>query len=133
MNVLRQLLGPLDQHHIAVGRWLQRDRTGQDKLAAGDLDAEAQKQLAEQLQQIQDKLNEMVDAHREAKQKLQDEIDRCEAAGDMQAAGKLQRQLDQLNALNEAGQVTNLDIDVWRAELEAEAEEASEPPPDDLG
>ena len=107
LNQLKNLQqGPADKIAQAMkqgdfAKAMEELKQLQDKLAAGDLDPEAQKQLAEQLQQMQDKLNEMVDAHREAKQKLQDEIDRCEAAGDMQAAGKLQRQLDQLNALND--------------------------------
>jgi len=74
----------------------------QDKLAKGKLTPEEKKRLAEQLKQLRDKLQEMVDAHNRAKRDLEREIERRKAAGDLAGAGRLQRQLDKLNEMNDA-------------------------------
>lgn len=73
----------------------------QEKVKSNKLTDEERKQLAEQLDQLQKKLQEMVDAHQQAKNDLKKEIERRSKAGDMEGAGKLQRQLDQLNAMND--------------------------------
>ena len=72
-----------------------------NKLSTGKLSNEQQKQLAEQLKQMADKLSQMAQAHDMAKQDLQKQIERLKAAGDRQAAGKLQNRLDKLNQQNE--------------------------------
>ncbi len=68
----------------------------QDKLASGDLSPEEKEQLTKQLQQMQQKMQEMADAHQEAKAELERQIQQKMAAGDLEGAGKLQRKLDQL-------------------------------------
>jgi hypothetical protein len=72
----------------------------QDKLRNGELNAEEERQLAEQLEQLQNKLQDMVNAHEEAKRALEEEIQRKKDAGDLHEAGKLQKQLDALNQMN---------------------------------
>jgi hypothetical protein len=73
----------------------------QDKLKNNDMTAEEKEQLAKQLEQLRDKLQEMVDGHEQAKRDLQEEIQRRQAAGDLEGAGRMQRQLDQLNQMND--------------------------------
>jgi hypothetical protein len=68
----------------------------QDKMAKGDLSKEEQKQLAKQLNQMQQKMQEMADAQRAAKAELERKIQQKMAEGDTEAAGKLQRKLDAL-------------------------------------
>ena len=59
--------------------------------------SEAEKQaMAEQLEQLKDKLQEMVNAQQNAKSQLEEQIKRKIAQGDRAAANKLQNQLDQL-------------------------------------
>ncbi len=72
----------------------------QDKLSKGEMTDEEKKQLAEQLKQLKDKLQEMVNAHKQAKKDIDQEIKKRQAAGDLEGAGRLQRQLDQLNSMN---------------------------------
>ena len=67
-----------------------------EKIKTGELSAEEQKKLAEQLERMKDKLQEMIEAHQRAKRDLEEQIKRKEEAGDLEAAGKLQRKLDQL-------------------------------------
>lgn len=73
----------------------------QEKVKSNKLTDEERQQLAKQLDQLKNKLQEMVDAHQQAKRDLQEEIKRRTAAGDLDGAGKLQRRLDQLNAMND--------------------------------
>jgi len=68
----------------------------QDKLESGELTSEDKQKLAQQLQQMQQKMQEMANAQREAKAELERQIQQKMAEGDLEAAGKLQRQLDQL-------------------------------------
>lgn len=67
-----------------------------EKLESGDLTAEDKKQLAKQLGQMQQKLQEMADAQKQAKEKLEQEIKKKMDEGDLEGANKLQRKLDQL-------------------------------------
>lgn len=71
-----------------------------EKIATGKLSKAQQKQLVEQLKQMADKLQQMAQAHETAKQELQKQIERLKAAGDRDAAGKLQNKLDKLNRQN---------------------------------
>jgi hypothetical protein len=73
----------------------------QETLRDGQLTDEEQQQFAQQLEQLQKRLQELADAHDQAKRELEQELQRRQAAGDLAGAGKLQQQLDQLNRLNE--------------------------------
>jgi hypothetical protein len=66
------------------------------KMREGEMSSEDQKHLAKQLQDVQQKLQEMVDEHKRAKEDLERQIQRKMAEGDLEAAGRLQRKLDQL-------------------------------------
>lgn len=77
-----------------------------DQLKDNKLDAEGQKQLAEQLDQMKEKLQQLAEAHDQAKRDLAEQIKEKVAAGDREAAGKLQQQLDKLNQQN--GQMDKL-------------------------
>ncbi len=73
----------------------------QERLKNNEMTPEEKEQLAKQLDQLKNKLQDMVDAHDQAKRDLQQEIERKKAAGDMAGAGQLQRQLDQLNQMDD--------------------------------
>jgi septal ring factor EnvC (AmiA/AmiB activator) len=68
----------------------------QEKLEKGDLSENEKKQLAKQLGQMQKKIQDIVDAQKQAKRRLEQEIQKKMDAGDLEAANKLQRKLDQL-------------------------------------
>jgi hypothetical protein len=68
----------------------------QENLAQGKLSAEEQKQLAEQMEQIEKKLKELADAQRQAQKDLENRIRQAHEAGQHDEAGKLQEQLDKL-------------------------------------
>ncbi len=67
-----------------------------EKLEKGELSAEEKKQLSQQLEQMKNKMQEMVDAHKEAKQELEQKIKQKIAEGDLEAVNQLQKQLDEL-------------------------------------
>jgi hypothetical protein len=73
----------------------------QEKLKNEQLGDEEKQQLMRQLEQMQNRLQELKDSHEQAKRDLEQEIQRRQAAGDLEGAGKLQRQLDQRNRMNE--------------------------------
>lgn len=73
----------------------------QEKLKNDQLTEEEKQQLAKQLEQMQNRLQELKDSHEQAKRDLEQEIKRRQDAGDLQGAGQLQRQLDQLNRMND--------------------------------
>jgi hypothetical protein len=66
------------------------------KMRDGEMTSEDQKRLVEQLQDVQQKLQEMVSEHKRAKEDLERRIQQKMAEGDLEAAGRLQRKLDQL-------------------------------------
>lgn len=68
----------------------------QEKLEKGELAKEDQEKLARQMEQMSQKMREMVEAHQDAKRELKRKIDQKMAQGDMEAVNKLQKQLDQL-------------------------------------
>jgi len=72
----------------------------QEKLKNGQLTEEEKQQLVKQLEQIQNRLQELKESHEQAKRDLEQEIRKRQAAGDLEGAGKLQQQLDQLNRMN---------------------------------
>ncbi|MBN1912741.1 MAG: hypothetical protein JW818_23665 [Pirellulales bacterium] len=67
-----------------------------DQMANGKLDKKQQQQLANQIDKMQNKLQEMVDAQKQAEKQLQNEIKKAQDAGDAGKANKLQEQLAQL-------------------------------------
>ncbi|MBM4002414.1 MAG: hypothetical protein FJ295_03885 [Planctomycetes bacterium] len=73
----------------------------QEKLAKGELTPEQQKQLAKQMQQMENKLNQLKAAHEQAKQELREQIKKKEDEGDLAEASKLQRQLDKLEKMDQ--------------------------------
>lgn len=70
----------------------------EQQIKEGKLDEESRKKLAEQLDQMRNKMQQMADAHQQAISDLQDQIERAKSNGDMQRANKLQEQLDNLAA-----------------------------------
>ncbi len=68
----------------------------QDKLNKGELDKEEAEQLRQQLGEMQERLQQVAQAHEQAKQELQRQIQQKLAQGDRKAAGDLQKKLDQL-------------------------------------
>lgn len=73
----------------------------QEALQEGKLTDEQKQQLAKQLEQFQNKVQDAIEAHKQAKEKLADEIAKRQAAGDQEGAAQAQQQLDQLNKLND--------------------------------
>lgn len=67
-----------------------------EKLQKGELSDEEKKQLSEQLAEMSKRMREMADAHREAKQELEKQIQKKIAEGDQEAVNRLQKQLDEL-------------------------------------
>jgi hypothetical protein len=71
-----------------------------DKLAKdlrdGKLDAEAQADLAKQLEKMKDKLAAAAEAHQQAMDDLKKQIEQAREQGDLTKAGQLQQKLDQL-------------------------------------
>lgn len=68
------------------------------QLRDGKLDPQQKTDLEKQLKQLQDKLAEASQAHNEAMENLQKQIEQQKAAGDMAKAGELQQKLDQMAA-----------------------------------
>jgi hypothetical protein len=71
-----------------------------DELKNGGMSKESKAQLSEQLKQMQQGLQDMVDDHKQAKRDLKRQIQQKMAAGDVESAAKLQRQLEQLEQQN---------------------------------
>ncbi|MEX0866131.1 MAG: hypothetical protein WD030_02160, partial [Pirellulales bacterium] len=67
-----------------------------EKLQAGELSDNDKQALAEQLEQLQDKLAQAANEHRQAMQDLQQQIDQAQQQGNLAQAGQLQQQLDKL-------------------------------------
>ena len=68
------------------------------KMESGTLSQKDQEKLAEQLEQMQDKLQQLTEYHQRKKQDLQKQIDQARANNDLAKAGDLQRQLEKLQA-----------------------------------
>jgi hypothetical protein len=73
-----------------------------EKLKHGELDAAGQKQLAEQLNQLQRKLSEMAEAERKLEQDVKQQIAEHRAAGRQAEADRLQQQLNDLKQQRQA-------------------------------
>ena len=96
-----------------------------DKMKSGELSEEDQQKLADQLKQMKQKLEEMVEAHKEAKQELERQIKQKESEGDLKAAGKLQRKLDRLE--QQDAQMERLDRMAQQLQKSAESMENGQP------
>jgi hypothetical protein len=99
--------GPADRIAKAIKegdfkKALDELKTLQERLQNDELSEEEKNKLAEQMQQMQKKLEQLVEAHEQAKQDLEEQIKQKMAAGDLAEASKLQQKLDQLNRQNEA-------------------------------
>ena len=70
----------------------------QHELAAGKLDPDAQKALAEQLNQLQQAVAEKIAAHEKMRRELERQIEAQRRAGNLAQADRLQQQLDKLAA-----------------------------------
>jgi HAMP domain-containing protein len=66
------------------------------QLEQGDLSKEQQKQLADQLGQMEKTLKKMADAHDAAQEDLQKRVDQMRKSGQTQQASELEKQLDKL-------------------------------------
>ena len=71
-----------------------------EQLSKGELSDEQRQQLTKQLEQMQQKVQEMQNSFEQAKQDLERQIQEKVNSGDMAGANDLQKQLDQLNRLN---------------------------------
>ena len=72
------------------------------QLQTGNVDAQQQKELTEQLDQVARKMKQISDAHRKAKDALKRKIDQAENQGDKDQAQRLQRKLDKLDRQNQS-------------------------------
>lgn len=68
----------------------------QDRVAAGNLNAEERQKLAKQLEKMQQNLEKAAAGQQQARDNLQQQIDQQRQAGNQQEAQRLQQQLDQL-------------------------------------
>jgi hypothetical protein len=69
-----------------------------EQLKNDNLTEEQRKQLAEQLTQAERKIRDAVEEHRQAMKELERQIQQKRTEGDMEAAGNLQRKLEQMQA-----------------------------------
>lgn len=95
--------GPADELAKALSKGdFQRAAEQLDKLAeqlrGGKLDEQSRRQLADQVEQIKQKLQEAADAHQAAQQQLQAQADRLRQAGQADEADRLQEAIDKLAA-----------------------------------
>ncbi|MCH2130108.1 MAG: hypothetical protein MK179_13240 [Pirellulaceae bacterium] len=73
----------------------------QQKLQQGDMNGKDQKKLVTQMNQMTERLQQMVAAQRQAKKQLQQQIADAKQQGDQERANQLQQKLDQLNQQNQ--------------------------------
>jgi hypothetical protein len=106
LNSLKHLKpGPAEKMARAIkdgdfGKALEELRNLQSQLRDESLSDRQRADLAEQLKQMAEKVQELADAHEEAKRQLQREIEQRLKEQDLMGAGQLQRKLDQLNMRN---------------------------------
>jgi len=102
LNQLKNLdRGPADKmlDELARGNFneaLKQLRQLKEDLAGGNLGDEQRRQLAEQLEQFERKLQELVDAHRKAEEDLDKQIQQARQQGREDLAEQLQEQLNKL-------------------------------------
>ena len=73
----------------------------EEQIRKNELSQEEKEQLQQQLDQMRNKLQQLSEAHAQAKRDLEEQIQQKLSQNDREAAGKLQRQLDQLMRQNE--------------------------------
>ncbi len=93
--------GPADKAAQAIkqGDWQQAQREIEKlekQLADGKLDEASKKQLANQLERMQQKLEAAADMHRQAIESLKQQIEQQKRDGNLAKAGELQQKLDKL-------------------------------------
>jgi len=102
LNQLKKICqGPADKFAKAVGRGefkqaIKELEKLKQALAAGKLDQQQEEQLARQLDQMQQKLKDLAEAHEAMKQELEQRVDKLREAGRNDEANKLEEQLDKL-------------------------------------
>ncbi len=69
-----------------------------DKLAKGELDKQEQQALANQLDQMKQKMEQAVQQHEQKKKELREQIEQAKQAGNDAAAQQLQQQLNQMQS-----------------------------------
>jgi hypothetical protein len=94
-------VGPADKAAQAMkdGNWKQalaEIEKLEQQIANGQLDDQAKQDLANQLGQMQDKLEAAINARQQAMDNLQQQIEQAKQQGDLAKAGELQQKLDQL-------------------------------------
>jgi hypothetical protein len=106
--------GPADKFLDAVKRGdfqqavEELDRL-KEKLADGDMSKDEQQQLAHQLNQVQEKLERLADAHQQAMNDLRQRIDQARQSGQNDEADKLEEQLNALRQqMPQMGQLRDL-------------------------
>jgi len=102
LNQLKNIeQGPADKFLEAIrqgdfNKAMQELENLKEKLAEGNLNDKEREQLAKQLDQMQEKLKKLVEAHRQAQEELEKRIKEARQAGKNDEADKLQEQLDAL-------------------------------------
>jgi hypothetical protein len=94
--------GPADKMAEALkegdfGKAQQEMQKLKEELKNGTLGKEDQEKLAQQLEQMKDKLQQAVQDQKEARERLQQQIEKKLADGNIGEAAKLQQQLDKMN------------------------------------
>ncbi len=107
LNQLKDLTqGPADRMAQAIkdGDFraaLSEVKKLEEQIRKNELSQEEKEQLQQQLDQMRNKLQQLSEAHAQAKRDLEEQIQQKLSQNDREAAGKLQRQLDQLMRQNE--------------------------------
>lgn len=71
-----------------------------EKLRDGSLSDEAKQKLAEQIQQLENKIQEAAAQHQQAKQQLQEQIEQARREGRMGDAAKLQQKMNEMQQMD---------------------------------
>ena len=107
LNQLKDLKnGPADKLAQAMkngdlGKAMQELEQLKQDIRQGKLDEKAQKQLAEQMQEMQKKLRQMVEEHKKKQAELAERIKQKREAGQKEEAEELQQQLNQMAQQNQ--------------------------------
>ena len=127
--------GPAEKAAQAMkeGDWkraLEEVEKLQQQLREGKLDANAKQQLAQQIEQMREKLQAAADAHQQAMDNLKKQIEQQKQQGNLAKAGQLQQQLDQLQQqqpqMNRLGQLANQMGQMQQALQQGDAKQAAD-------
>ena len=93
--------GPGDKFAKALGKGdfnkaMQELNKMKEQLKNGEMDDKAKEELANQMQQIQEKLQQLADAHENMKKNLEQQIDQARKNGQLDQAEKMLEQLKQM-------------------------------------